>query len=592
MKLSDYVFSFLIKKNVDTVFYLPGGGCMHLLDSLAGVSGGDGVRINSVSLLHEQAVAVAAESYANTTGKMGVALVTTGPGATNTITGVLAAYLDSAPVFFISGQVKTADLKSRFGVRTHGSQEADIVTIVSSITKYAAMVTEKNKIRYHLERAWYEAMIGRRGPVLLDIPLDIQGAQIDPDTLESFTPPNSDKTPPNVSIIIDALNDAKRPVLIVGNGVSAHKDDFFALMDILSIPVIPSWKAMDYIANDNPLYAGRAGGMGDRHGNLTMQNADLILSLGCRLDFSITGFDRSVWAPNAKKVIVEIDPSEIKKFENAGNIIPIITGAGKVMKEMLRRAKDIHITDITGWKKQIADWKQKYPLITKEKYKNISGNLTTYSLIDTLCHNLPNNAFVAPCSSGTTAEIFFQAFTVKKGQTVRSNHGLGSMGFEIPNSIGMCIASGNKNTVCIAGDGGMQLNIQELAVISGRKLPIKIFALNNSGYASIRNMQNNHFSGRYKGCDGDSGLFLPNLKKLSAAYDIPYFCIQTEDDLEVVKEVLKLNTPALCEVFVEKECLVSPRSASQVLPDGTMRSSPLENQFPFLSDAEVEKNKL
>ncbi|GHT02745.1 acetolactate synthase [Planctomycetales bacterium] len=585
MKLSDYVFSFLAARGVDTVFYLPGGGCMHLLDSL-----GSNRDLNAVSLLHEQAVAVAAEAYANTTGKPGVALATTGPGATNTLTGMLAAYLDSTPVFFLTGQVKTADLKSRFGVRGHGSQEADIVALAAPITKYAAMVIDKEKIRYHLERAWYEARIGRRGPVLIDIPLDIQGAQIEPDALESFTPPPPTNSPPEVSPIIKMLNGAARPLLIVGNGVAAHKDDFFALLNTLAIPVIPSWKALDYVANNHPLYAGRVGGMGDRAGNLTMQNADVILSLGCRLDFSITGFDRSAWAKNAKKIIVEIDPAEIRKLENVGEIYPVVAGAGKVMKELLARQGEFHWRDVSAWKKQIARWQQKYPLMTPEKYRSAAGNLTTYAFVDTLSKILPADAYVAPCSSGTTAEIFFQAFAVKPGQTVRSNHGLGSMGFELPNAIGMCVAAGGKNTACIAGDGGMQLNIQELAVIRGRNLPIKIFVINNHGYASIRNMQNNHFKGRHTGCDAESGLYLPDLQKLSAAYDLPYFRIQTLDDLALVETVWQGKNPALCEVFVDRECFVSPRSATQVLPDGSMRSSPLENQFPFLPDEEAARN--
>jgi acetolactate synthase-1/2/3 large subunit len=350
---------------------------------------------------------------------------------------------------------------------------------------------------------------------------------------------------------------------------------------------------MDYIANDNPLYAGRAGGMGDRHGNLAMQNADLILSLGCRLDFSITGFDRSRWAPKAKKIIVEIDPSEIQKLENAGDLYPFVTNTSLVIKELLARKNEISLKDLSIWKETIARWKQKYPVITRGKYTTPQGNLTTYGLIDTLCRYLPDNTFVAPCSSGTTAEIFFQAFTVKKGQTIRSSHGLGSMGFEIPNSIGMCIGSGGQKTVCIAGDGGIQLNIQELAVISGRKLPIKIFVFNNHGYASIRNMQNNHFKGRHQGCDAESGLYLPDTKKLSAAYDIPYFRLEKEEQLDdVVRQVLAEKGPVVCEVIIDRECLVSPRAASQIMPNGSMQSSPLENQFPFLSEEEVRANMM
>jgi len=555
---------------------------MHLVDSL-----GANTNINAVSLLHEQAVAVACEAYANTTGSEGMALITTGPGGTNTITGVLAAYLDSTPCFFVSGQVKTTDLKSRFGVRTHGSQEADIVEIVKSITKYAVMVTDKNSIRYHLERAWHEMTSGRRGPVWIDIPLDIQGAQIDPDSLASFTAENADKKPVDINAVINALNKSKRPVIIAGNGLAGCKNKFYKLMDFLQIPVIPTWKAMDYVPNGHPLYAGRAGGMGDRPGNLTMQNSDLILSLGSRLDFSITGFDRSAWAVKAIKIVVDIDPAEITKLEGAKDIIPVISDVSNVLDELLANKDKISIGNISEWKTKIGEWKKKYPLTSN------LNKMTTYAFINSLCEHLSEGAYVAPCSSGTTAEIFFQAFYVKQGQTIRSNHGLGSMGFEIPNAIGMCIASGLKDVICIAGDGGMQLNIQELAVIRGRNLPIKIFIINNSGYASIRNMQNNHFEGRYVGCDGDSGLYLPEARALADAYGFAYFCADNLDNLnETVKTALKNPGPVLCEVIVDAECFLSPRTASRVMPDGSMKSSPLENQFPFLSDEEVKENML
>lgn len=577
MKVSDYVFDFLARRGVKNVFYLPGGGCMHLLDSLAANK-----KINSISLLHEQAVAIAAEADANTRGDISAALVTTGPGATNTITGMLAAYLDSSPCFFISGQVKTADLKSNFGVRSHGSQEADIVTIAASITKYAVMVTDKNSIRYHLEKAWHEALNGRRGPVLLDIPLDVQGAQIEPDLLKGYEPKNI-KTIINIDKIISMLNNSCRPLIIAGNGLASCKNLFYEFLTLLNIPVIPSWKAMDYIENSHPLYAGRAGGMGDRAGNLAMQNADLILSLGCRLDFSITGFERGEWAVKAQKIIIDIDENEIKKLVQAKNIHPVIAPAKDVIKELLSQKNKINIKDLTEWKNYILNCKKKYPIQTNTE------NLTTYSFIAALCDLLTEGAYIAPCSSGTTAEIFFQAFNVKRGQIIRSNHGLGSMGFELPNAIGMCIASGMREVVCIAGDGGMQLNIQELAVIRARNLPIKIFAINNSGYASIRNMQNNHFEGRHIGCDAQSGLFLPSLEKISAAYEIKYYSIKKNDELkEVIQAALKEKCPALCEVFVTGDCLVQPRSSTIVMQDGTMRSSPLENQFPFLSEDELK----
>jgi len=582
MKLSDYVFEFLASKGVNTVFYLPGGGCMHLVNSM-----GNSNAVNPVSLLHEQAVAVACEAYANTSGTPGVALVTTGPGGTNTVTGVLAAYLDSAPCFFMSGQVKTLDLKSRYGVRAHGSQEADIVSIVSTITKYAVMVTDKNTIRYHLERAWHEMTSGRKGPVWLDIPLDIQGADIDPSTLEGFTP-DVTGVAVDVSSIINSLNQAKRPVIIAGNGLAGCKDGFYELIERLQIPVIPTWKAMDYVSNNHPLYAGRVGGMGDRHGNFTMQSADVILSLGCRLDFSITGFDRSEWAENAEKIVVEIDPAEIAKLEGAGHITPVIADVKDVVQALLAHQDKISLQDISPWISKIGQWKAKYPLMTKDKYTTTAGKLTTYALVDTLCKYLPEGAHVAPCSAGTTAEIFFQAFTVKPGQVIRSSHGLGSMGFEIPNAIGMCVAAGGKDVVCVAADGGMQLNIQELAVISGHKLPVKLFVVNNSGYASIRNMQNNHFNGNFVGCDSGSGLFLPDMQGIAKAYGIAYLSADTVDGLDgAVKASLEMDGPVLCEVVVDTECFVSPRTATRVLEDGSMRSSRLEDMAPFLGGDEL-----
>jgi acetolactate synthase-1/2/3 large subunit len=585
LKLSDYIWSFIKSKGIDAVFYLPGGGCMHLVDSL-GTSG-----INPVALLHEQAVAVACESYANTTGIPGAALVTTGPGGTNSVTGVLAAYLDSSPCFMISGQVKTADLKSRYGVRSLGSQEADIVSIVASITKYAVMVTDKNSIRYHLEYAWHMMTSGRKGPVWLDIPLDIQAADIEPDSLSGYTLNEKSTQTIDVSPIISALNTVERPLLIAGNGLASCKAAFFELTKTLQIPVIPSWKAMDYIPNTHPLYAGRIGGMGDRPGNLAMQNADLLLCLGSRLDFSMTGFDRTEWAPKASKIVVDIDPSEIAKLEGASNVTPVIANAEDVINALLTRRKEITPHDYAIWKNKIHEWQEKYPVNTREKYTTSDGDLTTYAFVDTLCSYLDEGAYIAPCSSGTTAEIFFQAFTVKPGQTIRSNHGLGSMGFEIPNAIGMCIANGCKPVICIAGDGGMQLNIQELAVIRGRNLPIKIFVINNQGYASIRNMQNNHFNGRHTGCDESSGLYLPDISGLAAAYNIKYLRAGTLEQLdESVKTALSVSCAVLCEIIVNGKCLVTPRTATRVMPDGSMRSSPLENQFPFLSDEEMERN--
>jgi acetolactate synthase-1/2/3 large subunit len=575
MKLSDYIFNYLEKYGIKNVFTLAGGGCMHLLDSL-----GKSEKIQYIPLLHEQAVAIATESYAQTTGELGVALVTTGPGATNTVTGVLAAYLDSVPCLFISGQVKTADLKSNFGVRSHGSQEADIVEIVKSITKYAAMITDKNSVAYHLEKAIHLATTGRKGPVWLDIPLDIQGAEIDENSLEKFEKPETADVDFDVNIIVGKINKAKRPILILGNGVRSYSEKVYKLIEKLSIPVILSWKAMDLLPEDYPLYAGRVGGMGDRAGNLAMQNSDLLISLGSRLDFSMTGFDRKNWAVNAEKIIVDIDKTEIDKLGITVEC-PIVADVETVIDKLLLCNFE---NNFSNWLDKINIWKEKFPIFDNEKcYPN--GKITTYGFMEVLCKNLKENAFVAPCSAGTTAEIFFQSFKVKKAQTIRSNHGLGSMGFELPNAIGMCIASRKKDVVCVGGDGGIQLNIQELAVVSGMKLPVKIFIISNNGYASIRNMQNNHFKGHYVGCDENSGLYLPKFENLANCYNLKYFKANSVDNVEnTVKSALECPKPCICEVEVVGDCVVSPRTATMVMADGSMKSSPLENQFPFLDN--------
>jgi acetolactate synthase-1/2/3 large subunit len=385
--------------------------------------------------------------------------------------------------------------------------------------------------------------------------------------------------------MINVLNSSKRPVIVAGNGLRGCLPAFKKLVEHLQIPIIPTWKAMDIISNDDPLYAGRAGGMGDRHGNLTMQSSDLLLCLGSRLDFSITGFDRSEWAVNATKIVVELDPAEITKLGDLPQLVPVIADVSLVIDALLKRTDEIKITDLTEWKAFISQWKGKYPITASV------NELTTYALMQSLSAHLPEGAYIAPCSAGTTAEIFFQAFIVKPGQTIRSSHGLGSMGFEIPNAIGMCIASGKKDVVCVAGDGGMQLNIQELSVISGRSLPIKIFVVNNNGYASIRNLQNNHFSGRYIGCDTNSGLFLPDMCALASAYGLKYFHSDTLETLnESVQQALHTKGPVICEIVVDKECFLSLRTSTKIMPDGSIKSSPLENQFPFLPDDEAEKN--
>lgn len=583
MKVSEYIIRFLEKKHTKDIFYLPGGGCMHLLDSMF-----QSKQLKGTCLLHEQAVAIAAESYAFTSGKTGVVLVTTGPGGTNTVTGVLAAYLDSIPCLYLSGQVKTTDLKSRFHVRCNGLQEADITNIVKDITKYSVTVTDKNTIRYHLEKAWYLASAGRKGPVWLDIPLDVQGADINPGELTGFSEPLKVTSNINdeISKLIQLLKTSKRPVLLAGNGLRGSEKAFYTLIEKLNIPIIPTWKAIDLIPNAHPLYAGKCGSMGERAANFAMQTADLILSFGCRLDFSITGFDRSKWAPTAKKVVVDLDEAELYKLQIKIDL-PIIGDVKDVMEALVNQL-DI-LPDYSSWRSKIKHWQIKYS-IWNEKREPLQDKINFYDFMKILCLHACEEMVFVPSSAGTVAEIFHQSMEVKKGQIIRSNHGLGAMGFDLPAAIGAYIAS-NKTVICICGDGGMQLNIQELAVIAEKNFPIKIFVINNGGYSSIRNMQNNHFKGRYIGNDKDSGLYLPDLTALAKAYGIPAITISKTEELSTgITQTLNSQGAFLCNVSTEHSCVL-PRSASKVLPNGQMVSTPLEDLYPFLDEEEL-KNEL
>lgn len=587
MKVSDYVMEFLANRGIKHMFFLPGGGCMHLTDSL-----GKNNSIQEISLLHEQAVAIATEIYASTSEGVGAALVTTGPGGTNTVTGVLSAYQDSVPCIFISGQVKTSDLKSRFNLRGMGTQEAGIVEIVESITKYAVMVTEKESIRYHLERAWYEATTGRKGPVWIDIPLDVQGSQIEPNDLDGYDVPNRTYfcRDSEVEKAIELINHAKRPVIMTGNGLMYCQKEFWEIAEVLQIPIIPSWKFADLVPNDNPLYIGRCGTLGDRAANFAMQNADLIISMGCRLDYSMTSYDRTKWAPHAKKIIVDIEKNEIDKLE-IPITVPVVGDVKDFIEKLLAKKDKLHCNDITCWKEKICEWKQRYPVIQNKFYDDKNG-MSMYAVIAEVAKRLQNDAVIVPASAGTVAEIVFQSIYLKEGQKLRTNNGLGAMGYELPGAIGAHFATG-KEVITFAADGGIQMNIQELATIVGRKLPIKIFLICNGGYASIQNMQRNHFDCHYVASNKESGLYLPNMTEIGKAYGLPIYEANKICDLEkAIEGTLCVDGPALCIMNVSRMSLVEPRSATIVNDDGTIKSSSLENLYPFLSEEELAENML
>lgn len=589
MKLSDYVVEFVAQQGVKHVFMLPGGGAMHLNDSL-----GRNKKIQYICTLHEQAAAIAADAYSQYTNNLGVVQVTTGPGGTNTITGVTASWLDSIPVLYISGQVKTADLKTKRKVRQMGFQEVDIVQMVQGITKYAVTITDPQTIKYHLQKAMILAKGDRPGPVWIDIPLDIQAAEIDPTTLPSYDSKNDDrvKNPPTIQAknTIDLINKAKRPVILVGNGVrlSGALPEFLELIEALKIPVLTTWKALDFLPEDHPLFAGRPGAVGQRGANFAQQTCDLILILGARLDLGQTAYNHKNFAPHAKKIMVDVDPQELSKMETEIHI-GLQANVKSFIEELLKNKSKLQ-GDHTSWVKQCQTWKKKYPVILPEYWKQ-KKFVNDYILIKTLSEEMAKSDLLVPGSSGACSERTMQAFEVKKGIRVLNSQALGSMGFGIAQAIGACLASGKKRTVSIEGDGGFIMNVQELQLVKFLQLPIKFFILNNNGYVSIRTTQINYFNSNFVASNEKSGLSLPDYKKIASAFGIPYVQLKDQKDIQKkIKAVLKTKGPVICEVMVSPDQVTQPRVSSKKLPDGKMVSSPMEDLWPFLDREEFEEN--
>ncbi len=588
MKLSDYVVRFIAAAGVRHLFLLPGGGCMHLVDSV-----GKSRKIKFVCSLHEQACAVAADAYGQYTNRLGVALVTTGPGGTNTVTGVAGAWLDSVPCLFLSGQVKRGDMKAGHGVRQMGFQEVGIVGIVSSITKYAVTVTEPESIRYHLEKAVFLAQNGRPGPVWIDIPLDVQAAKIDAEKLRGFVPGKSpSKTyrhalSRRVGEAIGLLRRARRPVILAGNGIrlSGAMKEFMTVIRRLRVPVLTTWKAIDFLAESDPLFAGRPGATGQRGANFTLQNADWLLCLGARLDFGQTGYSREHFAFKAKKIMVDIDPCEIKKMGNAITV-PVPADAGDFLREWIRQTAVLRLTEPKEWLRRVKTWQAKYPVVLPA-YRREKSGVNLYVFLEILSEEMSGRDLLIPGSSGAASEITMQAFKVKRGMRIFNTEGLGPMGFAVPAAIGGCLAGGRRRTVSIDGDGGFAMNIQELETVKRLKLPVKFFVLNNRGYASIRHTQRQYFAGRFVASDASSGLTLPDVLKVSRAFGLRAEKIKDHSALRrQVRKVLDCRGPVVCEVMISPRQMTAPRVLSSRRADGSMKSGSLEDLWPFLDRRE------
>jgi len=597
MRLADYLVDKLPElTGSNHCFIFSGGGIMHLLDAIGKSS------LIPVSMHHEQAVVIAADAYGRVNNTIGMSFVTSGPGSTNAVTGVAGAWIESTPLIVISGQVSRATRKGDSGVRQMGFQEIDILPIIKSITKYSAMVLNPLEIRYHLEKALHIAKSGRPGPVWLDIPIDVQAARINETELKGFDeskiPLNiesSIETKRNVQTTIDWLKQCKRPLLLGGHGVwlSGAKKEFRKLVDILQIPAQTSWSGIDLIEESHPLYFGRHNSYGPRYPNFIVQNCDLLISVGSRLGLQQIGFNYRAFARAAKKIVVDIDPLELKKQTIKPDLA--INADARFFLEELITNLDKHNSsrsDIAEWVEWCREKKRNFPICGEEYYVN-NEFVDPYVFVEKLSDVLSPGSLIIPGSSGTCFTVTNQVFKIKKGQRFFSSKGLAAMGYGLPSSIGGCFSTGEKETITIIGDGGFQLNIQELQTIVHHRLPIKMFVFNNNGYLSIRTTQETYFNGRYVGSDIESGVSIPEFEKIAYCYGLSYKKIEKQNNLTgQILNVLKTKGPVICEVVLNPKKVLLPKLSSYKKPDGSMESRPLEDLYPHLSRKELKENMI
>jgi len=581
MRVSDYIANFIYRQGVKEVFMVTGGGMMFLSDGVFCHP-----KLKAVFNHHEQAAAMAAASYAKYSGNFGVAMVTTGCGGTNTMTGVLSAWQDNVPCVFISGQCKRKETirNSRLALRQLGVQEADIIDLVGPITKYAVMVNKPEEILFHLQKALYLAKSGRPGPVWLDIPLDVQGALINEKELYRFKSKDfvlsykDNPTHQEINKFKHYLDNVVRPVIICGQGVRLSKaiPEFKKFIRKHNIPVVVSHLGIDILPNSHPLYIGRIGNKGDRAGNFALQNSDLVISLGSRLSVSSTGHEYNTFARESKIVVVDIDPVEHKK-----NTVKIDLFINSDICNFLRSLKNVSLNDTSEWVNKCRRWKKSWPVCLPQ-YKDDRKGINLYYFIDQLSKKLKKKTVVIS-DAGSAFYATSQGILLKQGQRYITSGGQAEMGYTIPAAIGVCFANNRKETIGITGDGSFQMNLQELQTIVHYKLPVKIFIWNNNGYLSIRSTQSKFFNGRLIGTDESCGISFPKVKKIARAYGIKYYYVRRSNKLEgVISRILNEKGPVICEVMCQKDQEIVPAVASTRLEDGTMVSKPLEDMYPFL----------
>ena len=595
-RLADYVADFLAARGVTDVFSVVGGGAMHLNDAF-----GHHEKLHVTYNHHEQACAIAAEAYARLDNRIAAVCVTTGPGGTNALTGVLGGWLDSIPMFIVSGQVRY-DTTARYAlkavgaaVRAMGDQEYDIVRSVAPMTKYAVMIEDPASIRFHLEKAWHLAVTGRPGPVWIDIPVNFQGSYIETDNLTGYDPAEDDaKLPPPVAdgvirTVLEKIRGAKRPVFHAGYGIrlSGGYEAFREALEKLHIPIVTYWNAVALIEDEHPLYCGRAGNMGDRPGNWAIQNADLILAVGTRISIRQVGYNWKTWARAAEVIMVDIDQGEMKK-PTLHVDMPIWADAKNFLTK-LNAAAQAPVFTGDDWIAVCQGWKRDYPVVQPRQWQENGSTANVYAFVRYLSSRLPENSLTA-VSNGACCVVGNQAYVIQKGSRMANNSAVASMGYGLPAAIGTCIGGGRRDTVCLEGDGSIMMNLQELQTILTNRLPIKLFLINNSGYHSIRITQTNLFSDRCKiGIGPESGdLSFPKFELLAKAFGYPYFAAHSNEEMKTaVDQALKTDGPVFTEIFTDTKQVWEPKSSTKRLPDGTLVSPPLEDLAPFLPREEL-----
>ncbi len=634
-RLADYVADFLVNKGITDCFMVTGGGAMHLNDALGHKEG-----LYCTYNHHEQACAIAAEAYARVNNRPAVCCVTTGPGGTNAITGVVGGWLDSVPMFVVSGQVRydtTARYTARFTeglpLRAVGDQEFDITKAVSCMCKYAVMLEDPMQIRYVLEKGYHLAMSGRKGPAWIDIPVNFQGMIIETDDLIGYDPAEDEAkmpVPVEESVIEEVLakiRQAERPVLYAGNGIrlSGGYEEFRKAVEKLGIPVVTCWDSIDAIEDEHPLYVGRGGNMGDRPGNFAVQNADLVLAVGNRLSIRQVSYNWKTWAREAFVIMVDVDPAELKKhtihvempicadakdfFEKMNRVLETEKGTLSVSdsaassegenlevngSDAQKTWKRENMTVFRGneWLKVCRNWKKNYPVTLPRHWEEDGKYANVYAFIKYLSSSLSQGNMTV-VSNGSACVVGSHNYVTQKDARFLINSAVASMGYGLPAAIGACMAAEGQETICIEGDGSLMMNLQELQTVITNRLPIKLFLINNQGYHSIRQTQNNLFAGHSKvGIGPESGdLSFPDFGRLAAVFGYPYFAAHSNAEMmEAVDAALATTGPVFCEIFVSPQQNFEPKSATKRLEDGSLFSPPLEDLAPFLEMEELRKN--